>query len=205
MKSIFKKITNGRNAVITAGVIYTVMAVITVASAWIIDLHRFDLWLSISRYVALRPWTAVLYFFCAVAMAVIVIRYLRHTPMPRYRKVIYLLIIICVCGCAVFPCNREWNRTVTGIHNMFAYGLMIVGFLSFLTALVLESDKKLKRFGMIATAYAAFFILAYAIVRWRAFWMTMLIWENIFIYLFLIELWLESSKSHSESNEFSKE
>ena len=174
-------------------------------SAWIIDLHRFDLWLSISRYVALRPWTAVLYFFCAVAMAVIVIRYLRYTPMPRYRKALYLLIIICVCGCAVFPCNREWSRTVAGIHNFFAYGLMIVGFLSFLTALVLESDKRLKRFGMIATAYAAFFILAYAIVRWRAFWRTMLIWENIFIYLFLVELWLESSKSHSESSEFSKE
>ena len=82
---------------------------------------------------------------------------------------------------------------------------MIVGFLSFLTALVLESDKRMKRFGLIATAYAAFFILAYAIVRWRAFWMTMLIWENIFIYLFLVELWLESSKSHSESSEFSKE
>ena len=81
---------------------------------------------------------------------------------------------------------------------MFAYGLMIVGFLSFLTLLVLESDKKLKRFGIIATAYATFFILAYAIVRWRAFWMTMLIWENIFIYLFLIELWLESSRSHIE-------
>ena len=160
MRSIFKKITNGRNAVITAGVIYTVMAVTTVVSAWIIDLHRFDLWLSISRYVALRPWTAVLYFFCAVAMAVIVIRYLRHTPMSRYRKVIYLLIITCVCGCAVFPCNREWSRTVTGIHNVFAYSLMIVGFLSFLTALVLESDKRMKRFGLIATAYAAFFILA---------------------------------------------
>ncbi len=195
---MFNKITSGRNAVIAAGVIYTVMAFITVASAWIIDLHRFDLWLSISRYVALRPWTAVLYFFCAVSMAAIAIRYLKHTPMPRYRKILYLLIIICVCGCAVFPCNREWSRTIAGIHNMFAYGLMIVGFLSFLTSLVFESDKRMKRFGMIATAYAAFFILAYAIVRWRAFWRTMLIWENIFIYLFLVELWLESPKSRGE-------
>ena len=202
---MLKKITKGRNAVITAGAIYTVMAIVTVASAWIIDLHRFDLWLSISRYVALRPWTAVLYFFCAMTMAVIVIRYLKHTPMPRYRKVIYLLIIICVCGCAIFPCNREWSKTIAGIHNMFAYGLMIVGFLSFLTSLVLESNKKLKRFGMIATAYAAFFILAYAIVRWRAFWRTMLIWENLFIYLFLVELWLDSPKSHSKSSEYSKE
>ena len=58
---MLKKITNGRNAEIAAGIIYTVIAIVTVASAWIIDLHRFDLWLSISRYVALRPWTAVMY------------------------------------------------------------------------------------------------------------------------------------------------
>ena len=186
---------NGRNAVIAAGIIYTVVAIITVASAWIIDLHRYDLWLSISRYVALRPWTAILYFFCAVMMALLVIGYLRKTYMPRYRKVIYLLIIISVCGCAVFPCNREWSRTIAGIHNMFAYSLMLVGFFSFLTLLFLEKEKKLKRFGMIATAYAAFFIIAYAVVRWRAFWMTMFIWENIFIYLFLVEIWLEGGRS----------
>ena len=57
---------------IAAGIIYTVIAIVTVASAWIIDLHRFDLWLSISRYVALRPWTAMLYFFCALMMALLV-------------------------------------------------------------------------------------------------------------------------------------
>ena len=191
---MFKKITSGRNAVIVAGIIYTVIAIITVVSAWIIDLHRFDFWLSISRYVALRPWTAVLYFLCAVIMALLVIRYLRNTYMPKYRKVIYLLIIICVCGCAIFPCNRDWSRTVASIHNYFAYGLMLVGFFSFLTLLFLESDKRLKRFGIIATSYAAFFIFAYAIVRWIAFWKTMLIWENIFIYLFLVELWLEGGR-----------
>ena len=192
---MLKKITNGRNAVIAAGIIYTVIAIVTVASAWIIDLHRFDLWLSISRYVALRPWTAVMYLLGAIMMALLVIRYLRHTYMPRYRKVIYLLIITCVCGCAVFPCNREWSRTVAGIHNMFAYSLMLVGFFSFLTLLFVEKDKRLKRFGLISTAYAAFFILAYVVVRWIAFWRTMFIWENIFIYLFLIEIWLEGGRS----------
>ena len=189
------KATTGRRAVIIAGMIYTMVAIVTVVSAWIIDLHRFDLWLSISRYVALRPWTAVLYFFCAAAMAVLVIRYLKATDMPKYRKIIYLLIILCVCGCAVFPCNREWSRTIAGIHNMFAYGLMIIGFCSFLTLLFLEADRRLKRFGFIATAYAAFFIIAYAIVRWIAFWKTMFIWENLFIYLFLVELWLEGGRN----------
>lgn len=72
---------------------------------------------------------------------------------------------------------------------------MLVGFFSFLTLLFLEKDKRLKRFGLISTAYAAFFILAYVVVRWIAFWRTMFIWENIFIYLFLIEIWLEGGRS----------
>ncbi len=194
MINIFKKITNGRNAVITAGMIYTFAAIITVASAWVTGLHRFDLWLSISRYVALRPWTAILYFFSAVAMALLVIGYLKATPMPKYRKVLYLLIIMCICGCAVFPSNPEWSGTAANIHNWFAYSMMVVGFLSFITLLFSKTDKRMKIFGIVASAYATFFIIAYAIVRWSAFWKTMFIWENIFIYLFQVELWLEGGQ-----------
>ena len=75
------------------------------------------------------------------------------------------------------------------------FGLHKVGIVRHLKLLFLEKDKRLKRFGLISTAYAAFFILAYVVVRWIAFWRTMFIWENIFIYLFLVEIWLEGGRS----------
>ena len=55
------ELTSGKRPVLTSFFTYTGIALITVLSAWIIGLHRFDLSLTISRYVALRPWTAVTY------------------------------------------------------------------------------------------------------------------------------------------------
>ena len=45
-------LTSGKRPVIIAFITYTVIALITVISAWIINLHRFDLSITISRYVA---------------------------------------------------------------------------------------------------------------------------------------------------------
>lgn len=56
-----RELTSGKRPVLISLFTYTVIALITVISAWIIDLHRFDLSLTISRYVALRPWTAITY------------------------------------------------------------------------------------------------------------------------------------------------
>ena len=45
-------LTSGKRPVIIALITYTVIALVTVISAWIINLHRFDLSITISRYVA---------------------------------------------------------------------------------------------------------------------------------------------------------
>ena len=47
-----REITSGKRPVLIAFITYTVIALITVISAWIINLHRFDLSITISRYVA---------------------------------------------------------------------------------------------------------------------------------------------------------
>ena len=47
-----RELTSGKRPVLIAFITYTVIALITVISAWIINLHRFDLSITISRYVA---------------------------------------------------------------------------------------------------------------------------------------------------------
>ena len=47
-----REITSGKRSVLIAFVTYTLIALVTVLSAWIINLHRFDLSITISRYVA---------------------------------------------------------------------------------------------------------------------------------------------------------
>ena len=54
--------------VFVIGFLYTVTAFIVVVSAWTAGIRRFDLDLTISRYVGARQWTTVFYLIVATVM-----------------------------------------------------------------------------------------------------------------------------------------
>ena len=184
------KLTSGKRPVLIAFFTYTGIALITVLSAWIINLRRFDLSLTISRYVALRPWTAITYGICITFMIVLIVMYVKKLKIPLLRKVLYILIFMGVLGCAVFPFNREWSDLSSTIHNYSAYSLMFLMLVSFIV-LVITGRKVQKIFAILSILYAVYFIIAFLVFDWQWFNDTIFIWENIFIYLLLGELWLE--------------
>lgn len=176
--------------VLLTGILYSITALVVVLSAWIADLYRYDLSLTTSKYVALRPWTAVLYMIIALTMVALIFLHIKKTKMPLLKKVVYCVIFLCVLGCAIFPSNRQWSLSATRIHNVFAYGLMLMVTASFIIMLIMSKVKKQTIFSIPAICYAAFFIVSY-VVGFGFFQMTLFIWENVFIYLLLIELSLE--------------
>ena len=101
--------TKGKRPVLAAFIIYTSIALITVSSAWITSLHRYDLSITISSYVALRPWTAIVYAICIVVMVALILLYVKRTKMPVYRKILYFLIFVSVLVVGIFPFNREFS------------------------------------------------------------------------------------------------
>ena len=185
-----EKYIKGKRPVLTAFIIYTTVALITVLSAWITGLRRYDLSITISRYVALRPWTAVLYAISIVVLVALILIYVKRTEMPVYRKIIYFLIFMCVLAVGLCPFNREWSSLVSDIHNYSAYALMVFTTVSFLLLLI-KGCKAQKIFAVIALVYAAFFIVSFVVIDWPAFANTIFIWEMTFIYLLLAELALE--------------
>lgn len=186
------KITSGKRPELISFITYTGIALITVLSAWISDLHRFDLSLTISRYVALRPWTAITYGICIAIMVTLNIMYIKKTKMLLLRKVLYYLVFTCVLGCAVFPFNRQWSSFSSTIHNYCAYSLMFLMLLSFIV-LIVTGRRAQKIFALLSIFYAVLFIFAFFVFEWRWFFDTIFIWENIFIYLLLSELSLEKN------------
>ena len=190
-----KKLFEKNRPVIAIGVLYTLTALVVVISAWAIDLHRFDMDLTISRYVGLRHWTAYLYMVIAVIMVSLAVFYLKKSEKHIVRKFIYGAAFLCILGCAFFPHNREWSEFVSDMHNYFAYGLMSIGFVSFILMIVRAKNKSQRVFGIVAVAYAVYFIVAYIIIGWRYFAETIFLWENTFIYLFLGELIIEYEDS----------
>ena len=189
------ELTSGKRPVLISFFTYTGIALITVLSAWIINLHRFDLSLTISRYVALRPWTAIVYGLCIVFMVTLLFVFLKKTKMLLLRKIIYSLVFICVLGCGIIPFNRTWSNLVSTLHNYSAYALMLLVTISFIV-LVITGRKAQKIFAVLSILYAVYFIISFVVFDWQWFNNTIFIWENLFIYLLLGELWLEETKNN---------
>ena len=191
MKELSKKIFVGGRPVIISGAIYTAASLVIVLSAWLIGLHRYDLGRTISAYIGFRVWTAILYFFCATAMFTILVIYIYRTPMPLLKKFTYFFVFFCVWGCSIFPCNDDWSEKVTNVHLGFAYGLMFSASFTFLINLFLIKRKGPWIFAAITFAYAVCFIIALLLLDWKWFDDTIFIWENLCIYLLMVELYLE--------------
>ena len=187
-----RELTSGKRPVLISFFTYTLIALVTVLSAWIINLYRFDLSLTISRYVALRPWTAISYGICIAIMVILIVMYVHNLEIPRIRKALYYLVFLCVLGCAVFPFNWEWSGFSATIHNYCAYALMFLMAISFIV-LMITGRKAQKIFALLCMLYAVLFIFAFFVFSWLWFFDTIFIWENIFIYLLLFELWLEKN------------
>lgn len=175
---------------IWVGAIYVITVALAVAYSWIIGVHRFDLGLTVSLYVALHIWTSVFYFLAASAICALLGRYVWKTPMYPIQRVVYLLTLLCVFGCACFPCNGARSPLSEDIHNYFSYALVILVALSFFLMTVLPGDRRRKLYGLGSTIFAVFFIAAYALGI-RAFKDTIFIWENLIIVLLFFELYLE--------------
>ena len=190
------ELTSGKRPVVISFFTYTGIALLTVLSAWIINLHRFDLSLTISRYVALRPWTAVTYAICITFMVVLIVLHVKKLKILLLRKILYFLIFTGVLGCAVFPFNREWSSLSSTIHNYCARSLIFLMLISFIV-LIIKGRKAQKIFAILSILYAVYFIIAFLVIGWQWFYDTIFIWENLFIYLLLIELWLEEAKEHN--------
>ena len=157
MMGLFEK----NRPVIAAGILYTITAMIVVISAWVEDLNRFDLSLTISRYVGLRHWTAYLYMVVAVVMVSLVLIYLKKSDMYTVRKILYGVTFICILGCAIFPHNEEWSTFASNLHNYFAYIMMFAVTVSIVMMVIKARNRSQRVFAVVAATYAAFFIMRY--------------------------------------------
>ena len=180
-----------RRPIYVAGILYTVNALIVVLSAWAEGLHRFELGLTISRYVGLRQWTAVMYIVVAAVMTTLALIYLKKSEISTIKKLLYVSAFVCIFGCAVCPHNRAWSDVLSDIHNVFAYSMIVIALFSFVWMAIKPFNTKQRVYSIVAICYALFFILCYVIISWDFFVNTIFIWENTFIYIFVGELLIE--------------
>lgn len=195
MKDLMKKITESNKPVLITGIVYSASWLIIVLSAWIINLHRYDLGITVSAYIGLRKWTAILYFISATIMFILLVVYVHKTPMHLFKKLVYYIVFLGVWGCSIFPSNASWNETITNIHLCCAYTFMFSASFSFVLTILFTKQRGQRIFAIATLIYAIFFIISLLIFKWSWFTGTIFIWENLCIYLLMIELFLETNST----------
>lgn len=171
-------------------VLYLLVVASAVIYSWARNIHLFDLSLTVSLYVALHVWSTVVYFICAAVICALLFWYMVKSGARLVQKIVYGLILLCVFGCAWFPCNSSRSVLSTDIHNLFAYALVILMALSFVLLLVLARNRTQRVFALGSVLYAAVFIGSF-VFDFRPFQRTIFLWENVMIALFFFELYLE--------------
>ncbi len=177
------------------GSIYVIAVAVIVIASWVSGIHRFDFSLTVSMYIGLQRWTSVMYFICIVAMNLLMVMYIWKNHFHFIKKIVYCLVMTCILGCAIFPYN-DIALTST-IHNYFSYALMLFTTASFVILLTQAVNVRQRILAVLGILFAVLFIIAY-VTSFRVFRETIFIWENVFIFLLMIELFLETSRAHSE-------
>lgn len=188
-----KQMKNHKNlAYLLTAVIYVTVVAVAVAYSWTLQIHRFDLGLTVSRYVALHRWTATLYFFGAAVICVLLSLCVKRAKTRLIQKAVYWLTLVCVFGCAWFPCNRGRSRLTSDIHDIISYALVISVAMSFVLMAVFARHWRQRIYGLCSALFAAGFIAAF-VCRMKGFHDTIFIWENVVIALFFFEIYLEEA------------
>jgi hypothetical protein len=190
-----KKWLEGNRPVKLAGLIYTIIAVVIVATAWATNLYAGDLSLTISAYIGLRFWTVVAYLISAILIDFLIFYFIAKTPMLKLKKIIYTAVFSFVLGCALFPYGEQWGNISPIVHNICAFSLLGSSTIALFVAIIKPNTKNQRRFTIGAFIYALFFATTYAILGWKPVLATLFIWENLFIYVQVIELCFEKPQN----------
>ncbi|MBP1543276.1 MAG: hypothetical protein J6A16_04205 [Oscillospiraceae bacterium] len=176
-----------------AGVLFLLINVIAVLSAWITDTHRYDFGISFSAYVGLSRPVSVLWFVSAVIIIAMLVYYIAKTKMSVIKRIVYALVLLCIFGTAFFPYNcfsGSPTAVTIDLHNFFAISLMLVVTVSFIMSAVISVNRKQRIVSLVSIVYALSFVVLY-FIRFRPLFQTFFIWENVFILLLLSEIHYE--------------
>ena len=170
--------------------IYLVPVIVAVLYTWFWERYPLDLSLTVSLYVARYPWTTVLFFVHVLAVCILILLYLRTVKLKRIQRILYHLVLLCILGCAVFPCNRSRSVIATRIHDLLSYVLVIAASVTFVGMLVFARQARQRNFAAGSLIFMIAFIIGFS-AKFSLVKNAVFIWENMILLLFLIELFLE--------------
>lgn len=174
--------------------LYVAAAGIIVGSAWATGLYPFDLKLTVSLYVGLRGWTALLFCVVNVCVAVLVLLYFRGLKFNFLQRAANCITFVFLVGLSVFPTLMGQPEALSSRgHAFFSPAYFIAEVVCFVLNIVFDKEAGHKLYSLAGALYGAAFIVCR--IRGFAFFTDYIfIWENIFIFVYIFGLYLPKSR-----------
>lgn len=173
-----------------AAEIYMITIAIIVVASWLSNMHPYELKLTVSKYIGLQNWSAFLYFATCCFVCLFLLIYIFATKFRFIRKYVYIFIVLQIMGCAWFPSMGKRDKLLTETHKSFAYALILGITLSFFLMLIWGANLKQRFFAVFGLIYACWFVVSYKL-KIPEFRENIFVWENIILFLLIVELSLE--------------
>jgi len=173
---------------LTSIAVYILASSVAVLSAWRKGLMPvFEFGYTVSVYVGLQRQTAVFYFICMLIVALLLFILILKTGLRIVQKIAFSVSLLFLIGLSWFPVQfMDPENPATRGHAFFSNAFFISVIVTLILFLVFSKKKSVRIYAIAGVLYGLFFVVAY-IFDPSFFRSYILIWETVFIYLYIFE------------------
>ena len=173
---------------LSAIAIYVISSATAVISAWERGIMPvFELGYTVSVYVGLQRSSAIFYFFCTLAVAILLLVFILKTGIRTVHKISFIISLLFLIGLSWFPVQfMNTESPATKGHAFFSNAFFISVILTLILLFFFSKKKKVKIYSVAGFLYGITFVILYVLDPgfFRSF---ILIWETVFIYFYIFE------------------
>ena len=177
-----------RNLYISAALVYILTSSIAIISAWVKGLTPvLYLGYTVSVYVGLQKVTAAIYFAGVITIATTLFIFLLKTKLRILRRIVYYITLVFLIGLGWFPVqfNRPDCLASKG-HEFFSDAFFVSVIVSLILMFIFDRRVFSRIYAILGIVFSIGYVVCYAL-RFGPFVDTILIWESVFIYFYMIE------------------
>ena len=179
---------NRKNLFIYSALVYIFCSSVAIITAWVKGLTpMFCLGYTVSVYVGLQMGTAAIYFAGTLVIASRLFLFLLKTKLNIIRRIVYYISFIFLIGLGWFPVqfNRPDCLASKG-HEIFSDAFFVSVIVSLVLMFIFDRKLSSRIYAVSGVVFSIGYVVCYAL-RFGTFVNTILIWETVVIYFYMIE------------------
>ena len=164
--------------------LFALVYVVIIGYYWFFGGYFGDSHLTISAYVGLRPWSAMLFCLTNITVAVLLVAYIYAGALSQkfLWRLLMMAFVVAFIGLSIAP-RTPFASDSTPVHQFFSHSMFIIIALLALYAAIVSRSAPARWVATLVALYSLFFIVCYILNA--PFLRNGILWfESAFVYSF---------------------